>query len=209
MKTITEFSASTLKNALKTRQELVTAGKTPEELPAALAEALKLEGDKLNILLAAAEAVERKSDDLKRVVVWSLQEGEVAPKGLEKKGDHYFAIEYFPPMPGQQRGRHGQDKGRGDGKGRGDRKGKGGKRGERGGRGGPRRDGQRPEGAQAGAAGDRENKPGRNFRPRGPRRDGASAGPVAQGPKGVITPKITPNIMPAATPPTDGDKPTS
>ena len=191
MKTITEFTVTTLKNALKTKQELTTAGKTAEELPAAMGEALKLEGDKLTILMSALEAIEKKTNDLKRVVVLTLAEGEKAPKGAEQKGDHYFCIEFFPPMPGQERKGRGRDGGRGgrDDKGRGDKR--GGKRGGgRDGKGrGPGR-GDRPGGEGMRAAGgpggapSEGGKPGGDQRrrrpPRGPRPGGAgpSRGPI-------------------------------
>lgn len=199
MKTITEFAGATLKNALKTKQELTTAGKTPEELPAAMGEALKLEGDKLTILLSAIEVVEKKTNDLKRVVVWSLQEGEKAPKGTEQKGDHYFAIEFFPPLPGQARPgqkKHGGRGGKGDDRKKGKRRGRGPRRDERG----------QGEGAQAaGAAG--EGKPGegklgerrpRRRRPRGPRREGQGTAPVQAADPSVKLPPIKPRETPLA-----------
>jgi hypothetical protein len=133
MKTITEFTGSALKNALKARQDLVATGKTPEELPAALGEALKLEGDKLALIASVMDVVEKKMQDLKRVVVFTLQETEKAPSNAQKNGENYFSVEYFPPMPGTQK-RPGQGKDRDDRGGRGgrDRKGaKGGKRGDR------------------------------------------------------------------------------
>jgi len=142
MKTLTEFQAVQLKNAAKVKQELVAAGKTPEELPQAMGEALKMEGDKLNFLLNALDLTLQKTNDLKRVVVMTLNEGETAPSNAQKKGDHYYFVEFYPPLPGAHppRGRQGQGDrdqrgGRGGpggrGKGRGDRdKGKGGGRGD-------------------------------------------------------------------------------
>jgi hypothetical protein len=164
MKTITEFHVATLKNAHKTRTELLAAGKTAEELPVAMGEALKLEGDKLTNMIAALEFVEAdaksKTLDLKRVIVSTLAEKETTPKSTLQKGDFYFTIEYFPPLPGQEkkapRGRDDDRGGRGrDGK-RGGGKGKG--------KGGPR-------GASTGA---KDNNNNRGDRPnRGPRPEGA------------------------------------
>jgi hypothetical protein len=153
MKTITEFQVTTLKNAAKTKQEVVAEGKTPEELTAALGEALKLEGDKLTFILNALELVQSKDRDLKRVVVFTLAEPEVAPKGAIQKGEHYYSVDYFPPLPGQERSRAPQDRdgGKRDGK-RGDRKGKGGPRGaarEGGGRDSGRPPGSPPRDARA------------------------------------------------------------
>jgi hypothetical protein len=180
MKTITEFHVATLKTAHKTRQELLTAGKTAEELPVALGEALKLEGDKLANIIAALEFVEAdaksKTYDLKRVIVSTLAEKETTPKSTLQRGDFYFTIEYFPPLPGQEKkqpkGRDGDRHGGRDGK-RGDRKakGKGGPRGDRPPR-GPGRDAgsSRPEGA-----------PGENRRPPGNRPPRDKDAPASQG----------------------------
>ena len=93
MKTITEFDATRLKNAAKIQQELQAAQKPAEELPQAIGESLKLEGDALNFLLnalAVAESSKKKLNDLKRVVVFSLSEGEKAPFSAQQKGDQYF-----------------------------------------------------------------------------------------------------------------------
>src|SRR6476660_8274290 len=98
MKTLTEFAVVTLKNAAKTKQELTTAGKTAEELPAAMGETLKLEGDKLTFVMNALEVVGAKFDDLKRVVVFTLAEGEKAPYGAIQKGEQYYSSEYYPPL---------------------------------------------------------------------------------------------------------------
>lgn len=134
MKTLTEFAGATLKNTLKTKQDLLASGKTAEELPQALSEALKLEGDKLNFTLNAAELVEKRLDDLKRVVVFSIAEGEKAPQGGIQKGEHYFVAEYYPPLnppkgakgkDHDRGGRRGDKRGGGrkkDGKGRGPRR---------------------------------------------------------------------------------------
>jgi hypothetical protein len=173
MKTITEFHVSALKNAIKTKTELLAAGKTAEELPAAMGEALKLEGDKLNHVLNAIEVVGTKTNDLKRVVVYTLLENEKAPSGVQQKGEQYFGIEYFPPLPGSQpKGARGpRDGGKGDGK-RGDRKdGKKGRGGKGDGRGGDRGRGPRPGPGgemQAGAGAAEGGRP-----PRGPRPEGA------------------------------------
>lgn len=105
MKTITEFDATRLKNTAKIQQELQTAGKTAEELPQAMSEALKLEGDALNLILnalAVAEGSKKKLNDLKRVVVLSLGEGEKAPFQVQQKGDHYYVLEYYPPLRSKQ-----------------------------------------------------------------------------------------------------------
>jgi hypothetical protein len=220
MKTITEFHVATLKIAHKTRQELLTAGKTAEELPVALGEALKLEGDKLANMIAALDFVDAdtksKSLDLKRVIVQTPTEKETADAktGLPslKRENFYFTIEYFPPLPGQEkkqpRGRDDDRGGRGrDGK-RGDRKGKG--------KGGPRgdRDGGRPgRGAPRDAGAPRaEGAPaGENRRPpRAPRDPNAPQTPRAPRPPRAPrapAPERAPIIAPDASLLNDGKSP--
>jgi hypothetical protein len=98
MKTVTEFPGVNLKNAIKLKQDLIAGGKTAEELPQAMGESLKLEGERLDSLLTALEMVEKKSQDLKRVVVYTLAEGEKAPTQLLQKGDRYYLAEYYPSL---------------------------------------------------------------------------------------------------------------
>jgi hypothetical protein len=223
MKTITEFHVATLKTAHKTRQELINAGKTAEELLASLGEALKLEGDKLANMIAALEFVEAdtksKSLDLKRVIVQTPTEKETADAKTSlpslKRENFYFTIEYFPPLPGQEkkqpRGRDDDRSGRGrDGK-RGDRKGKG--------KGGPRgdrdanRDGRPGRGAPRDAGAPRaEGAPaGENRRPpRAPRDPNAPQTPKAPRPPRAPrppAPERAPIIPPDASLLNDGKSP--
>jgi len=129
MKTLTEFPGIALKNAAKLKSDLIAAGKTLEEIPQALGEALKLEGGRLGFLVTALEIIDIKLNDLKRAVVYSLAEGEKPNSGCIQKGEHAFFIEYFPPLEKKkpegrfQEGRQDKDrKKRGKrGKGRGDR----------------------------------------------------------------------------------------
>ncbi|HAR44493.1 MAG TPA: hypothetical protein DCS07_17990 [Bdellovibrionales bacterium] len=163
MKTLTEFTALQIKNAAKTKQDLITAGKTPEELPQALGEALKIEGDKLNFLINALDLPMQKTSDLKRVIVMALGEGEQVPSNAAQKGEQVYVAEYYAPLHGAtppQKAGHG------------DRDSRGG----RGGRGGPGR-----------GKNDRRDQKG-GGQGRGPRKDGAGpgAGPAK---RPVITPK--------------------
>lgn len=148
MRTITEFAAITIKNAAKVRQELVGAGKTAEELPAALGEALKLEGDRLNHMIGALETAGEKLDDLKRVLVVALNEGEKAPSGAQQKGEQWFVAEYYAPLH-RKGAEQAQDRGGKRGDKRGDRRGK------KGGRGGDRDRGGRPPRGPRAAAGEK------------------------------------------------------
>jgi len=153
MKTLTEFVAVTLRTAAKTRAELTSGGKTIEELPPAMGEALKLEGDKLNFMMNALEVVGDRSDDLKRVIVFTLVEGEKAPTHAKQMGEHYYLVEYYPSLHAKKPRADSRDErggGRdGKGKGRGDKR--GGKPG-----------GDRPEQSAAGG-------PGGGRPPRAPR----------------------------------------
>jgi hypothetical protein len=174
MKTLTEFAAPVLKNAALKHAELTAAGKTAEELPAAMGEALKLEGDKLTHLLGALEALGTKTHELKRVVVSTLNEGETAPSTAKLVGEKYYTPEYYMPMVRNEAPTRDAKGGR-DGK-RGGRDGKG-----RGGPGGDR--GGKPGGPGRGPGGDR-------GAPRGPRPEGASASP--SGGKPNVKPNVTP-----------------
>lgn len=144
MKTLTEFFGTALKTARKAKEDLTAAGKTLEELPAALGEALKIEGDKLKHLMGAIEAVGSKWDDLKRVVVSTLNEGEKAPAQAQAIGETYYTVEHYPPVA-KSGGRPGPSDQR-NSKGRGGKGGRGGRDGGRGGRGG--RDGGREGGGR-------------------------------------------------------------
>lgn len=188
MKTITEFDATRLKNAAQVQKDLQTAGKTTEELPQAMGESLKLEGDPLNLLLnalAVAESSSKKFNDLKRVVVLSLNEGEKAPSHAQQKGEHHYMLEYYPPVrskeaPPQQHSNHDRGPGRG-------RDQKPGKRGDQ--RGKPRN--------PSAEGNNRDERSDRRPPRRGPRPQGQ---PTIQA---GGTPRPLPVIKPKTTPPAD------
>ncbi len=199
MKTLTEFAPHFIKNAAKTKAELTTAGKTAEELPAAMGEALKIEGDKLTHLMNLLELVGDRTDDLKRgLALAKSKDDEKVSDSIKTVGEHFYSIEYFPPVPKKlANGRidHGSQGGRGGRGGRDDKRGGKGGRDKKGGRGGGRRDGRGPGGGERGAGaprGEGGGKPGgRDFRgPRTPRATGA--------PLPLPKPKITPNAATAA-----------
>jgi len=204
MKTLTEFAPIVLKNAAKTKAELVTAGKTPEELPAAMGEALKIEGDKLTHLLNLLDIVGDRMDDLKRgLALAKSKDDEKVSDSIKTVGEHFYSIEYFPPVPkklangridhgrGERGGRGGRDDKRG-GKGGRDKKGRGGG-GRRDGR--PGRDGERSAGGAPGGDGNKEGRGG--FR--GPRKPRAPRPPVDPNHKmTVVLPKKKTEGAPAA-----------
>lgn len=126
--------------------ELTASGKTAEETSQALAETYKLEGDKLKHFTAALDLAKAKANNLKRVLVFSLAEGEKAPAGAVEKEGSYYATEFFY-VP-EKKKPHGP-KGKGFG-------GKGGKGKGRGGRGrGPRDKDGKSGGGGAGAGRER------------------------------------------------------
>lgn len=204
MKTITEFSGIFLNNAIRSADELTAAGKTAEELPVALGEALKVEGDRLKLLVHAV-GVARGRARLKRVIVLTLGETEKAPSGAQKIEENHFLPEFYPAPPSAQgRDHRNDDQGR-RGKGR-DRKGRG-RRGDRkgGGRFGDSDRGPRESGAQAAPGGTSESGAGSEGDPRrrprrgrgGPRPDAATGSPSPAGDKPRITPRIKPLEKPA------------
>lgn len=127
MKTLTEFPSSVLKKAAQLKAELTTGGKTPEEISQSMSETLKIEGDKLSFLMNALEVIGNKQNDLKRVVVYTLSEGEKVSGPVAQKGEHAYLAEFYPSLekpkaraemdhhPGgdRSRGKGGRGKGRG------------------------------------------------------------------------------------------------
>lgn len=143
MKTLTEFSGFALREAHAKSKEiqaaLGTEGKSAEELTIAhgdalsafLSEKFKLEGDRLTLFARAVELSAKKPkemENLKRVVVYTLTEGEKTSGSVHVDGAHGFIAEYLPPVRGkgqQDRRQSGSKHGGPGGKdGKGDKKGK-------------------------------------------------------------------------------------
>lgn len=95
MKSVTEFWNVHLQKGSKTKADLTAAGKTPEEIPAAIGEAFKFEGDKLKHFLAAIDfAATITEPGLSRVLVVSLNEGESVPPKASKIEEHVYIPEF-------------------------------------------------------------------------------------------------------------------
>ncbi|MCC2680126.1 MAG: hypothetical protein K0R29_2702 [Pseudobdellovibrio sp.] len=91
MKFVTEFANVTLTNALKSRAALAAEGKPAEEIQSSLGTTYKMEGEKLTHLVNAVEVASQNTENLKRVLVVSLNEGEKAPaKAVQVEAFHYI-----------------------------------------------------------------------------------------------------------------------
>lgn len=100
MKLVTEFPGYTLTKALAAKTSLSTAGKTPEEIEASLAETFKLEGEKLKYFVNALNVANDNQTGLKRVFVATLNEGENIPAKSVKVEDHHYIPEFLSaPKP--------------------------------------------------------------------------------------------------------------
>lgn len=95
MKAVTEFPNFTLSRALKAKTDLLAAGKTPEEVQTSLGETFKLEGDRLKHFMNAIDIAGQNSENLKRVIVVSLNEGENAPAKAIKVEEHHYVPEFL------------------------------------------------------------------------------------------------------------------
>ena len=94
MKSVTEFANHVLTQGLKVRTEMTGEGKTAEEIQAKLGEAFKYEGDKLKHFVAAVEVAGQNLENLSRVLVVSLNEGENAPPKAIKVEEHHYYPEF-------------------------------------------------------------------------------------------------------------------
>ncbi len=137
MKTITEFSGFTLKEALAKKTALLAEGKTDEEAMALIHEMLKLADEtKIAFYKNAVDMTQSRMDRVKRVVVATKSsETEKVPEEFSEREGHFYLVEFFPQsgsrVParggredfggrgGSSRGRGGRDSGGRDGGGRG------------------------------------------------------------------------------------------
>lgn len=191
-----------MSQVFKRQAELAAESKTEEEQKPLIGETLKVEGEKLDRMLAAAAVAKKRPDYLKRVVVLQLNEGEKAPQNAVQVGELYYLCEYFPqPETKRPQKRDFKEGPRGKGKGKG--------RGRRGDR-RPRRDGEpgearsaseRPAGERGEGGGADAQKKRRRFRPRRPGGQGKPAGAEAQKPAGGASaaPVSVPTPAPSST----------
>ena len=124
MKAVTEFANVTLSKGLKAKAALAAEGKTPEEIQASLGESFKYEGDKLTYFIKALDIATENPENLKRVIVMRLGEGENAPPKATKVEDLCYIPESLiltiaKPAAKEdgKGGRHGRGGGKGGGRG--------------------------------------------------------------------------------------------
>lgn len=98
MKSITEFAQPILQKVLTAKAALLAEGKTSEEIEASMGETLKLEGEKLKYIIAAADLVADKKL-VRRVMVASFAEGETAPAKYQKVDETYYLVETLDLTP--------------------------------------------------------------------------------------------------------------
>jgi hypothetical protein len=91
MKAVTEFPSFTLTKALAMKATLAGEGKTPDEIKENLGQNFKYEGEKLGYFMQSLEVATTHAQNLKRVMVVKLNEGEAAPaKATEVEGVCYY-----------------------------------------------------------------------------------------------------------------------
>jgi len=177
MKTITEFSGFTLKEAIAKKAALISEGKTEEEAQAVISEQLKLIDEvKVGYYKNAVDMTNSRVAQVKRVVVaLKSVDTEVVPTAFAEREGHFYLVEYFPQAGAVSRG-HSDDRddrgsyGKGGGRGGNDR-GRGGPGGGRGGNDRGRGNGDRPQGE-------------RSFGDRPPRGGGDRPAPAPRAPGG-------------------------
>ncbi len=125
MKSVTEFPIVLLNLGLKAKNELTGENKTPEEISQSLGEKFKMEGDKLKHFNNAVDVAGQHTENLKRVLVISLAEGESVPSKGVKVEEHHYVPDFFatkkvePAKKGDKKdaGRGGKGRGGGQNKG--------------------------------------------------------------------------------------------
>ncbi len=95
MKAVTEFPSFTLTKALAAKQSLTGEGKAPEDVEKSMGETFKMEGEKLKHFMNAIDVAGQNSQNLKRVLVISLNEGENPPAKATQIESHYYVPEFL------------------------------------------------------------------------------------------------------------------
>ncbi len=94
MKSVTEFFSFTLIQGQKLKEEFLAAGKTIEEVAVAIGEKMKLKEEKIKHFMASLEVAAANQENLKRVHVVTLNEGEASPAKAVKVEEHTYIPEF-------------------------------------------------------------------------------------------------------------------
>ncbi len=94
MKAVTEFPIFKLVKGIQAKTALAAEGKSPEEIQASLGETFKLEGEKLTYFTNALDVAGANSENLFRVLVVKLNEGETAPPKATKVDECHYIPEF-------------------------------------------------------------------------------------------------------------------
>lgn len=117
MKTVTEFPNFSLNQGINLKASLAAEGKTVEEIHQNLQETFKLDDNKIKHFIASLEVANQNKENLKRVLVVSLAEGEKAPPNATKIEEMHYVPEFHidrKHVPMQKTdGKGGRGKGRG------------------------------------------------------------------------------------------------
>jgi hypothetical protein len=180
MKTITEFSGFTLKDAMNKKAALLTEGKSEEEAQASINELLKLDEAKSPFYKNVVDMAASRVDRVKRVVVATKgSETEKVPDSYVEREGNFYLVEFYPDPNARSAPRF-DDR---DDRGRGGRGGGGGRGGNDRGRGGG---GDR--GREGGGGGDRGFGGGGERQPRFEAQQ--EARPAIPRPEGMFKPRI-------------------
>lgn len=95
MKSITEFPSFVLAKGLTAKTALVAEGKSAEEIAQNLGESFKYQEEKLKHFVAALDVAEQNAQNLRRVLVVALGEGEVAPAKAVQVEEHFYVPEFL------------------------------------------------------------------------------------------------------------------
>lgn len=159
MKTITEFSGYTLKDAIAKKTALITEGKTEEEAQGTINEQLKLlDETKVGFYKNAVDMSKSRIDQVKRVVVAvKSSETEKVPEAFSERDGNFYLVEFFPQAGSMSRGRTDDYSDRND---------RGGRGGYGGGGGGRGNDRGRPSGGGSDRGERTERAPRADYAPR-------------------------------------------
>lgn len=121
MKAVTEFPNVTLTKAVSTHAALVAEGKSPEDIETSIGSTFKIEGDRLKHFLVAIDVASKNTENLKRVLVVTLAEGESIPQKAQMVELTAYVPEFYGVMntsskpKTDEKGKRGGRGGKGDG----------------------------------------------------------------------------------------------